>query len=530
MGMAKSFFSSLGSKDGGSRSSSAASMSSSKSGERYLSEFLDLEGSEEQPTGGYDEDFDPEVNETERPVHEIHEIDSHEVTLPTIFEEVGDNAPELVVQPPPTQPMPPLSTMPISPPAFAPAELESMVNWPPPPQLPTVSPVSWSNNQGLKMPPRPALQLHTSDLELCRPQAKRSKALAPSTSVRSTASTDTTASSDSTASYLISPMSQWSGGWAQPNGRESNLTSPDDELLPCNPFGPPSYKPVGDVSEESIDYNTSAFITSELPADMPMLDPLTTMPNPSLGSSSNFLETPALTFESTLSTNDSSFVPSLAPPLADDHLANNYPLPSTSSLQTPQTLDFLHGRADSLVTLAWKALQLHFSESMTRLEALPTNHVLSQFRSMAPDALGFMALDTLVNVLDGAVIESPVELLSFIHLAYSFFVVVHQQDAPNKDDMLFSQALAYGRHLSRGDRQAYQKIVALLWKPHDMSAVTVNQLIRKNSLAAANSPSHKGKEPQSEGGRNDSLVFIAQYFLDGMYLHSCPWLVFLRMR
>ena len=532
MGMAKSFFSSLGSKDGGSRSSSAASMSSSKGGERCLDDDLfDLEGNEGLSTAGYDEGFELDVNamETELPVHaihEIHEIDSHEVVLPTIFEEFGDDAPELAVQqqqpPPPTHTMPQLSSMPISPPAFPPAELESMgtadgsmINWPPPPQLPTVSPVSWIEGQDPRMAARPALQLHTSGLEQYRQQVKRSRVLAPSTSVRSTASTDTTASSDSAASYLISPMSQWSGGWTHSNnGFESNLTSPDDDLLPVNPFGTSCKPPFDGTNQGSADYNVAAFATSELPADMPMLETLSA-PSTSLDNTTGFLELPSLTLDSTISTNDSSFLSNIS--LPSNPLTDDYQLEPAPSLHAPQPMDFLHGGADSLVSLAWNTLQLHVSKSMTKLEPLQNNHVLNQFRSISPDAVGFMALDTLVKVLDGAVVESPVELLSFIHLVYSFFVVIHQQDAPNRDSVLFSQALGYGRHLSRKDRQAYQKIVALLWKPQDMADSKVNQLIRNNSLAAANSPGNKGKEPQRELRQNDSLILISQYFLNGMF-------------
>lgn len=501
--MARSFFSSLGHK---AKNASLAD--------------LDLDIDEAPPS--YASLLEPPQAQAELFSNEIHEIDSFEIPLPTIMEDMD----EADVDPLP--PTPDLAPLPIQPLAIHPAELESapiltdsLFEWTPLPE--TVVPANLFSRGDDRSPDRPVLQLHTHGLEQYRREAKRrSKMLAPSSSVRSTASTSSTNSTNSTnsmastASYNISPMSsEWSNAWHRAPGFESTLTSPADDLvspgglLPTNPFANSCKASMMDESGD-FDHDASGSFLSELPADRPMLDTLPTSdPLHDLGLDQSVFSFDAsapseLTLESNLAMTDNSTMSHKMPQLEMD--------PTLSYYANPQ----------SLIGTAWDALETHIAASMDKLQQMSRNHLVNQLRTMSPQAIAQEGLATLVDILEGRRPTSPVKLLCFVHLVYAFSLVVFEQDASTRCTDLFGQAMSYSSWFTRHDRQTYVHIVNALWKPAAMSDADVVKLVRaKASPAGSRSGSLKGKEretPSSSQPNEDSLVFVAQYFLDGKFL------------
>lgn len=509
MFMARNFFSSLGHR------SKASSLPD-----------LDMDVDEAPPS--YNEALDvppaPLPQQAELQANEIHEIDSNEVPLSTIIEDAEEDPISLPLQmPQPVPPVPPVSTLTLSRPKIHPAELES-ANWQLPAQPETVAPANlnlFNDDQQARSPDRPTLQVRTTDLAQYRAQAKRrSKMLAPSSSVRSTASTNSTNSTNSTASsgsYAISPMSSWSGGWARVNGFDSTLTSPADDFAPSNPFAS-SYKPECEFPStnpfqsqdnqpavgDQLNVNLEQTFSTELPADMPMVDVIP--PSDPMGPSLDPFQ-PSFPFDAATASDLS-----LGTALSLNQDSQSQALPS--KLESDSTGSH-HGSAHSLVSTAWDALQMHVAESMERLRDIQDNHLVDQLRAMSPELVASTGLKALDSILNRTIVESPVDLLCFVHLVYSFSLVIHEQDAPTRGTKLFSQAMSYASWLTKLDRHPYFVIVDALWKPSGMDKSEVVGLMRKSSSAAATRL--KGKQPQQLAPEpsTDSLAFVAQFFLDG---------------
>ncbi|CAH0033603.1 unnamed protein product [Clonostachys rhizophaga] len=512
MFMAKNFFSSLGHR---SRTGSLLDLSLEfEDGHLSYRDSLD-----DMPTGS------PQI---ELQANEIHEIDSHELPLDTILENVlleedgGQDVcppegppPEIALQQPQPTP-PPVFAIPNFPSTVRPAELESASTIIGGPglihdgatRLPTITPAALINQNHGREFGKPNLQLYTSATELhqYRAQKRRSKNLAPSSSVRSTASTASTNSTSSTGSYDISPMSVWSGNWARHSGLDSTLTSPSDEFDPEIPFDIPS-KPHG-LSETNEDWQGDTTIPTtllaELPADVPMID----MPDASqsLPSSLDSFFTPQLTLDIS-STLDLAAELGLKQP---DLIQTETPAPRVEipAVRKPRT------SANSLVSTTWEALSMHVVESMERIRLVEQNPLVDKLCSLSPDAVGLAGLETLKRILDGTPVDSAVDILCFVHLIYSFYLVIHEKDAPTRGTKLFTQAVSYASRL-REDRQAYLTIVDLLWKPSDMKHEEVVGIIRKTSISSR-TKSLKGQEPLTvcESPLDDSLVLVARFFLD----------------
>lgn len=536
MSMAKNFFSSLGHKNKNSP----------------LADFLDLDDA----PPSYDDCLlaHPEEQQVELFSTEIHEIDSSEIPLPTILEDADEAEPDAAsvrIQVPvpvrisvPTPVLTPaVPSVPIEPMPVRPVELESapifnepFLAWPSLPD--TVAPTNLmshgGNNAGQE---RPVLQLHTSDLDQFRAQMKkRSKMLAPSTSVRSTASTSSTNSTNSTsstASYNISPMSAWSGAWTKVAGFESTLTSPaDDHASPGGLFRNNSFNSFL-IPEKPSKYHgydcdnvTPDPFYSELPADIPMMD--ANLPSDNLqghlpdnlqddlqGSVQDniCLDQSAFSLDTTVSTKlslESNLVltdTSMPPPMPQTDVTDPSPLYTV--------------RPRSLVGTALDALEMHVVDSMDKLQSLTKNSLVNQLRNMSTHSIAMDGLETLTQILQGHRPTSPVKLLCFVHIIYSFSLVIHEQDAPSRSSDLFAQAISYSAWFPRQDRPNYQQIVNALWKPANMTKEEMFTLVRaKTSLPT--SSSLKGKEPETvpvHQVSTDSLAFVAQYFLDRESLH-----------
>ncbi|KAH7165606.1 hypothetical protein EDB81DRAFT_877976 [Dactylonectria macrodidyma] len=501
MSMAKNFFSSLGHKNKSSLTD------------------LDLDIDEAPPS--YDSLLEDPVEPSQFELFstEIHEIDSCEISLPTILEDAdeADIGPAL----PPTPPTPMVPPLPVEPLPARPVELpsapiltSSFLNWTSLPD--TVAPKNLTKQEGIASQDRPVLQVHTHDLEQYRAQVKkRSKMLAPSSSVRSNASTASTNSTNSTASYNISPMSAWSGPWAKVAGFESTLTSPADELgspgglLRSNSFLIPE-KPSKDHTWDDCGNGAPDSFFSELPADIPMMDaiPAADPLHDSLG-----LDQPVFSFGTSVS-GDLSLKSNLV--LTDDPTMPP-PIPQIS-VPEPFAGYYSYANPKTLIGTAWDALEMHVVESMDKLQRMNKNHLVNQLRSMSAHSIAMDGLEALGDVLEGRRPATPVKLLCFVHVIYSFSLVVHEQDAPSRWTDLFGQAMSYSTWFSRRDRQLYIQIVDALWKPSGMTKKDVVNLVRaKASSSASHLSTLKGKEPETviaHRPSQDSLLTVAQYFLD----------------
>ncbi|KAL6884251.1 hypothetical protein HDV57DRAFT_516674 [Trichoderma longibrachiatum] len=483
---------------------------------------------------------------------EIHEIGSSEVLLPTIPECETETEPLQAPSVPAPRMVPclPPSTFPISPPGSHPGAVPlpstmeaGFINWrPSPPSPPTVAPQSLMKPAAARLVDRPTLQLNTH-LDHYRGQARRrSKALAPSSSVRSTSSTDSTDSTDSTASYNISPMSGWSGGWTGTSGFESALTSPDDlispqSLLPTGPFvsggchtttntadASSSMRPVpfSDSEFENIVANSCP---SELPADIPMFDDLPTTMNPQKTQVPMGLDHSAFSFDNDLQfqlplehqlppthTVDDLSLHVSPPPLAPSSRLRPPPPPQQSTNDAESSM-MQHVGSSSLTTTtqalarsAQDALQMHIAESRSKIDDINENRLMVQLCQMPLPSVATAGLETMVDILEGRQASSPLNLLCFVHVVFSLSLVVHEQEASKHVDALFKQALLYSDWFSYDDKMLYIEVVYTLWKP---TAVRDKDIVELLGMS-------KGKQPERSLPelRSDPLMLIAAYFLD----------------
>lgn len=554
MTMAKSFFNSLGHR--------------SKS-----DELIDLDPIEAgYPSISYEDAVSfrstiPSPIGAELQSNEIHEIDSVELTpLPIIMEDEGEG---LDVPPPmPTmtaqQPILSTYTFPVSPPTVHPTELESgktpgaLVNgYTSSLQPPTIAPTSLINDDDDdRGSERPALHLHTTGLEQYRNKVKaaksRSKYLGPSSSVRSTASTDSTNSTSTTASYAISPVSAWSSGWVRGNEFESTLTSPADDLAPCDPFG--SVQEPLDTFDCHFDDQFGVQFDGDMITDSLPLQPMTDLPMPDIMTNSDHTVTPVDVFQASLFPFDTTGISdlSLAPktdnavPAIQIHEAvpplgsvpelygemgsmhdSNGQSPALHKDSAPRRADSVRKqqrkKAVALIGNAFQALQLHFAGSLSRLDHLANTPLVDALHRMPPVNVFRTGLDTLTCMLNGSIVTSPSDLICFIHLAYSLSVFVHEGDALLRGTKLFSQAVSYASWLPREERKPYLTIVNLLWKPNTMSNNVVMGLVRSASDASQSRYNKSNKLlDQSYNAINDSLAGVAQLFLDGKPRHLLP--------
>lgn len=528
--------------------------------------LIDLETIEETyPQFNYEDDHSftlpvPSPVQAELQSNEIHEIDS--TPLPMIMEDesegLDDTPPMLTmtVQQPPT-----LATysLPISPPTIHPTELECgnrssavVAGCIPSIQPPTIVPANLINHDDDKSPLRPSLQLHTTGLEQYRKNVKaakasRSKYLGPSSSVRSTASTDSTNSTNSTsttASYAISPVSAWSGAWVRGHEFESTLTSPADEFAACDPFG--SIQEPLDTFECHFDDQFGVQFDGDLATDSFAVQPSTDLPMSDILTNSDHTVTPVDLFQTPLYPFDTAGISDLSfENKADDTVPTIHIHEPMSQLDLLPELygdmtadggkngagglhkDLRPRRSDSsrkerrrkavaLIRNAFQALQLHVAESLSRIEHIKNSPLVDTLRQTPPESVLAVGLDALTRILSGSIVTSPSDLICFVHLAYSFSVMMNEEDAMMRDTKPFSQAVAYASWLTQEDRKSYLAMVNLLWKPNTMSDDVVLGLMRSASKASRSRYTEASKLiDQSYIVINDSLAGAAQLFLDG---------------
>lgn len=327
---------------------------------------------------------------------------------------------------------------------------------------------------------------------------RSSMGLSPSSSVRSTASTDTNASTVSYGSSMISSASDWSGVWSIASGLDTSMTSPIEGVVADELFADVLNGDHNDACPGSLhDF------FSELPADLPILD-----------NACDMASDPLLGFQPIPSS-------SLAPPPG---IAPVDVTPQPIELGEPEVeqTDTCCSETKSLVSSAWDALQEHILSSMVKLQGHRGNHVANQLSSMSIETVAATGLRALHALIDGQQPSSASDALCLIHLVYAFSLVLHGQEAADRANSLFLQSLDYLNGLPRNDRKLYHQIVLNIWQPPNFNpAESSHSLSTTSGNTFGLSPDPKGKSPEGSsmrafGRRNDAVLAASRDFLDGM--------------
>ncbi|KAG8418604.1 hypothetical protein J3459_012208 [Metarhizium acridum] len=451
--------------------------------------------------------------------NEIHEIDSSEVTLAPIPEDREVSQQDYLSRSSSTSSAYTACTQPLS--VYSresmtgnksPVNYEEYINWSSSPPIQTVSPVDLAKPDTANTFSKPALQLNTrAAFDFSRARSRRrSRNLQPSSSVRSTSSTTSTNSTNSTssmASCTISTMSGWSGAWENGIGFESTLTSPaddvpnPDDVFPCSRPLPPQPE-VDDVNmtfSHSVDGPTGLIGLTELPADVPMVLDLVDANQPSVPSTAPLVPSPAETLRPDGPQKESQQSQHL---LADlkRHVAKQ-------------------ASPHELIHSARETLNLHVSGSLQKLQPLNhdgKNHVVSRFCSIPANSVSLTGLETMSDIFQGQKVQSPANMLCFLHVVYSLSLVIHEQDAGNWLTKLFNQAVSYCSWMTHEDKFAYLQVVEFLWKPGDVTDEDYMRILQRCLTEPSSTPTaRKGKGLAMPIDFNDDpLLFISQYFLD----------------
>lgn len=373
---------------------------------------------------------------------------------------------------------------------------------------------------------KPTLQVITEGLQGRRqaprpkqvPPAQRSKTgLSPSSSVRSTASTDTTATTASYGSSLISPSSNWSGVWSMGSGFDTHATSPIDGVTFDDMFDTemhPDHNPcpnylhlkfcelpgtIPDVSQKACETALDPINDTE--------EPVPTNPTP----------IPEIRLQ------EEQIVESIAPVV---------PVALTESEERevgPESV--CCSEATSLVSSVWDAFMEHVVSSAVKIqEQRDVNVLAKQFNGMACRTIVTRGLHTLRAFIAKTGQLTATDLICFLHLIGSFKVVLREQDASKHFNNLFLQALAYSSRLPQSDRDVYRQLVKLIWQPPTITQEDVQNYKDLIARWSFGSPFDvKGKAPEvlhtAHGQRMyDPLLATAQDFLDALEMsvvHSC---------
>ena len=456
---------------------------------------------------------------------EIVEIDSNEVnfiqppTLRHVLPTDGAINPQNLLVPMPVAPsIPELESM--IPTGGSSMQWQHAAFFPP---APTPSPYPFTDDYGNRDASGKPLLLNTYSIPprrhaVPRPAprptsvAPRCKGLSPSSSVRSTASTDSTDSAvsmdsnssadttDSNGSSLVSPLSNWSGAWS---GANTNLTSPVEGFV-TDPFADAIYE------SSCPDFPHSFY--SELPADFPAAVPLPKGQDelvPDL-----FLSFPIM--QPTPQPAELSFA-DLAPADASAHLVDiemNLPELEETSAYCSDT--------KSVVGSAWDALQEHIVSSTLKIQHVQGNYLADQLKLMSTATIATAGLRTLRVLLNGGQPSSALDTLCFVHLMYAFSLVVHDTGTSQRAESFFLQSLSYTNSLPFADQELYTQLALDIWQPTDITQLQINQYLTSTyQTSLSRSSSLKGKERAADGGSSnhnlDALLNAARDFLDGMF-------------
>ncbi|KAL2267428.1 hypothetical protein VTJ83DRAFT_4705 [Remersonia thermophila] len=382
-------------------------------------------------------------------------------------------------------------------------------------------------------PVRPTLQLATAGLpgrrQASRPVPKPvapnpqrpSKGLSPSSSVRSTASTDTNASMASNGSSLISPASNWSGAWSMGSGLNTGTTSPVDGVVADDMFADAMSTSYNDLCP---DYLHNFY--SELPADIPMLDNACDMATsdaimgfgaPSVPVNMAFVPEVATSASSTSNSNNNNNNMKHAAAADESHVAQ--PVEPEEPAVEP-TNNTCCSETKALVGAAWDALQEHIVTSMVKMQDQKANHLGRQLSTKSIKTVATTGLQTLRSLVHGQAPGSAGDALCMIHLIYALSLVLHEQGAPHRARSMFLHALRYIRGLPPGEKEPYRRLVVSIWQPPDLSLADVDRhlALLSNQPRQDDGPKGKSREmvaPDSEV-QDDALLTVARDFLDAL--------------
>lgn len=494
LSMAKSFFSHLGHKP-------------------RKGQTLDYDGEDiSLPPPSYDSLEIQSPIEAELQSNEIVEIDSVEISSIVVDAPVPQETSPTRRPPQPTDPVIDPQALLLSVPELDSTMIpfQSSMNWqptPPPPSitepLPDTSMLVPDQFQSRLSGLKPSLQVNTHGLEQYRhvrpaprpaPSAPRSKNLSPSSSVRSTTSTMSNISS------IISPISAWSSTSNAWSG--TCLTSPASELV-----SPGGFLPNDTCAEDMNNFNDTCptdflhEMFSELPADIPAILP-----------SDDF-------------SGDDLLFPSMdANPTTDLGYAANIVLTEEKSESLPDPLDesleqaICCSETQDLVSSSWDMLQEHIVNSLVNIEHIQHNPLAEQLKTLSAKTIATNGLRVLRNLLDGQRPRSAIDTLCFVHVVYSFSLVVYEDDALTRSDKFFAQSLAYARYFAPADQSLYKDVAIAIWRPDGITREHLATIMNQ-SAALERTPSVKGKEREISGqtmasAKDDALVSAARNFLD----------------
>ncbi|KAL1843377.1 hypothetical protein VTJ49DRAFT_1964 [Mycothermus thermophilus] len=446
--------------------------------------------------------------------NEIVEIDGVEIPVPVFQQAPPVPGPSDVVNPQmltvvPVPPLPELdSTMPCN---------DALTQWQPLPEVRPPSTMMFAPHEdgtaaARASPARPTLQLATAGFQgrrqVSRPIPKPaapnpqrpSKGLSPSSSVRSTASTETNASMASNGSSLISPASNWSGAWSMGSGLNTGMTSPVDGVVADEMFA----DAMNTLNDLCPDYLHDFY--SELPADIPMLDNACDM------ATSDAI----MGFDAPPIPVNMAFVPQVA---ASINTANDNDAEQPAELEEPAvepTNNACCSETKALVGAAWDALQEHIVTSMVKMQDQKANHLSRQLSTKSIRTVATTGLQTLRSLIHGQAPWSASDALCMIHLIYAFSLVLHEQGASHRARSMFLQALDYIRGLPPGEMEPYRRLVMSIWRPPDLSVADIDRHLALLSNQCRQDPKGKSREivTLDSGVQVDALLTVARDFLD----------------
>ncbi|MBE3042870.1 hypothetical protein IMZ48_09920 [Candidatus Bathyarchaeota archaeon] len=353
----------------------------------------------------------------------------------------------------------------------------------------------------------------------------RSKTLAPSSSLRSNASnssTNTTNTSISTNS--TDSTNTVSTGWSEPWTVTSGMDDSDLESPISNLFCPSKF----DGRDANMGLCDSAFDgdvymrdfgISELPADLPFFAPLS-------ATSDHLAEHQDLLPRGNPSENgpglDMAMLGNVDCLLSDfTNITPDIPGEASSSFNSPPPFPS-SVEPSSLVTSIWETLEAHVSSSEAKLRPMRNNGLAVQFSALGSRTIASYGHAALKAMLQGRPPESPLSILCYVHVAYAYFLVVHQEEAGIYSKELFAQALAYATEPAVPSQTEYLDIARAIWEPDDVdettsiNAGTLQFESGTNPFAATFSAVGKGKGLSSGGpAMDDALLSVSRYLLDG---------------
>ncbi|XXG98419.1 hypothetical protein Hte_004742 [Hypoxylon texense] len=371
-----------------------------------------------------------------------------------------------------------------------------------------------SHNNGCSMPPpnpvppnsgsrRPSLALNTH-IDHYR-NVPRSQYLSPSSSLRSTKS-----------SQNVSPITLWSASsgaseaWTLCSSIDTTMTSP------MTPFGPNESssvpQPEGILATEKAatecpddDCNYMIDNMPELPGDNPLSIPRA-LPDPldfSFDPKDNYSWMQSVYTELSLGTSVNMMFTD--PNSKPSNMPSEFLEPSDRGPEVR-----------ALVGSAWDTLQTHVTCSLAKLSRVEGNPLVERLRNQSPKAVALNGLSSFKRILQGNELADPLDYICFVHLIYAFSLIIHEGELVNRCNMLYRQALAYGRFLDSTYGEYYTQIVTIIWQstsenqPQPQTADT--------SLTGSFS-NYKGKEPEFQADTRiiigtDPLVAVGQNFLD----------------